>query len=75
MVSVTICIIYIIISLNYSSILITVVSFYKQVVIKAGTERNGINWSVRYSSFIEQTLYFYDSNDITNLFRLLYKKH
>ena len=40
-----------------------------------GTERNGMNWIARYSSFIEQTLYFYDSDDITNLFRLLYKKH
>ena len=45
------------------------------VVIKPGTERNGINWGVRYSSFIEQALYFYDFDDITNLFRLLYKKH
>ena len=45
------------------------------VVIKAGTERNGINWGARYSSFIEQALYFYDFDDITNLFWLLYKKH
>ena len=38
-------------------------------------ERNGINWGACYSSFIEQALYFYDFDDITNLFRLLYKKH
>ena len=30
----------------------------------------GINWGARYSSFIEQALYFYDFDDITNLFRL-----
>ena len=40
-----------------------------------GTERNGINWGAHYSSFIEQALYFYDFDDITNLVRLLYKKH
>ena len=38
-------------------------------------ERNGINWGACYSSFIEQALYFYNFDDITNLFRLLYKKH
>ena len=43
---------------------------------KARTERNGMeSIGAHYSSFIEQTLYFYNSNDITNLFRLLYKKH
>ena len=39
----------------------------KWVVIKPGTERNGINWGTHYSSFIEQALYFYDFDDITNL--------
>ena len=45
------------------------------VVIKARMEWNGINWGAQYSSFIEQALYFYDFDDIANLFRLLYKKH